>query len=651
MKDNKNKEVHLWDVLKRAIAILLPFLVLVGVSAIWLYQKETEINRVAMESEERYTVGLQKETVVGQLKSIITDLTLLRLENELHMSAKSGYDDVKKTLREELLLFSENFMVYDQVRLLDETGMEIIRVNLRGGGPYLVPEEDLQSKAGRYYFKETIKLGRAEVYVSAFDLNVEHGEIEVPLKPTIRFGTQVFSRDGRKRGIVVLNYLGEELINSLKLKPAKATGQSMLINSDGYWLYGPNPEYDWAFMYEDKKGKRFGDFYPEAWQQIAGTESGQLYTAAGMFTFETVYPRQEVLKPGAALDKGSIRQGDAKGFSWKIVSYVPLEVLSAKPRELFATVLSAFALLFALVAVLSWFPARAVVRRKVAEEELQKHHERLEELVTERTAELKKAHEEREMRGEERSLEVVKTNVELQLEIAERRRADEELEESREQLRSLAVHLQTVRESERIRIARDVHDELGQILSVFKLDLLWINKRLREDQKPLIGKIKEVSELVDGAIDSVQRICSELRPTLLDDVGIVAGIEWQAGEFQKRTGIECRVSFEPEGISLDEHISVDIFRIFQETLTNVARHAGATRIDASLKVDNDKLLLEIQDNGRGIKEGEISGSKSFGLMGMRERVYSWGGELYITGIAGKGTTILVSVPLDKKGGC
>ena len=234
--------------------------------------------------------------------------------------------------------------------------------------------------------------------------------------------------------------------------------------------------------------------------------------------------------------------------------------------------------------------------------------------------------------------------------ITERKRIDMELEESREQMRSLALHLQTVRESERIRIARDIHDELGQILSVFKLDFSWINKRLREDQKPLIGKIKEVSELVDGAIDSVQRICSELRPTLLDDVGIVAGIEWQAEELQKRTGIECKLSLETEGISLDKHVSIDIFRIFQEALTNIARHAGATRIDASLKVDNDKLILEIRDNGRGIREDEILGSKSFGLMGMRERVYSWGGELHISGIAGKGTTILVSVPLDEKGG-
>jgi signal transduction histidine kinase len=234
--------------------------------------------------------------------------------------------------------------------------------------------------------------------------------------------------------------------------------------------------------------------------------------------------------------------------------------------------------------------------------------------------------------------------------ITERKRIDIELEESREQMRSLALHLQTVREGERIRIARDIHDELGQILSVFKLDFSWINKRLREDQKPLIGKIKEVSELVDGAIDSVQRICSELRPTLLDDVGIVAGMEWQAGELQNRTGIECKVSLELDDVSLDKNVSIDIFRIFQEALTNVVRHAGATRIDARVKVDNDKLILEIQDNGRGINEDEISGSKSFGLMGMRERVYSWGGELHINGIAGKGTTILVSVPLDEKGG-
>lgn len=234
--------------------------------------------------------------------------------------------------------------------------------------------------------------------------------------------------------------------------------------------------------------------------------------------------------------------------------------------------------------------------------------------------------------------------------LTERKRIDEELESSREQLRNLALHLQTAREGERVRIARDIHDELGQILSVFKLDLLWINKRLRSDQKPISGKIEEVSEMVDSAIDSVQRISSELRPTLLDDVGLVAGMEWQAGEFSKRTGIECNVSVEPEEIALDENMSVDIFRIFQEALTNVVRHAEATRIDVSLKVENDRLDLEIQDNGRGIEEKDVSGSKSFGLMGMRERVYSWGGELRISGAQGKGTTLIVSVPIDEKGG-
>lgn len=234
--------------------------------------------------------------------------------------------------------------------------------------------------------------------------------------------------------------------------------------------------------------------------------------------------------------------------------------------------------------------------------------------------------------------------------ITERKRTDNELEESREQLRNLALHLQTAREGERVRIARNIHDELGQILSVFKLDLLWISKRLRSDQKPLTGKIEEVSALVDNAIDSVQRISSDLRPTLLDDVGLVAGMEWQAGEFSKRTGIECNVSFEPEEISLDDNISVDIFRIFQEALTNVVRHAEATRIDVSLKVDKGRLYLEIRDNGKGIEEKEISGPRSFGLMGMRERVYSWGGELRISGAQGKGTTLIVDLPIDEKGG-
>ena len=228
--------------------------------------------------------------------------------------------------------------------------------------------------------------------------------------------------------------------------------------------------------------------------------------------------------------------------------------------------------------------------------------------------------------------------------ITERKWAEEELRRSREQLRSLSTHLQSMRETERTLIAREIHDELGQSLTALKMDLSWLEKRLPNDQKLLLEKTQSMSDLIDMSIRTVQRISIELRPGMLDDLGLAAAMEWQAEEFQNRTGIRCDLTFHPEDIILDQDRSTAIFRIFQETLTNVARHAKATSVKVSLKETMDKLVLKVRDNGKGITEKQISSPKSFGLMGMRERAAHFGGVFKINGVPGRGTTVEVKIP-------
>jgi PAS domain S-box-containing protein len=230
--------------------------------------------------------------------------------------------------------------------------------------------------------------------------------------------------------------------------------------------------------------------------------------------------------------------------------------------------------------------------------------------------------------------------------VLERKGAEEELKSSREQLRNLSAHLQSAREEERRHIAREIHDELGQALTALKMDISWLINKLPESEKPLIKKTKSISELIDTTIQTGQRILTELRPGLLDDLGLVAAIEWQAEEFQKRTGIKCEATLDPEEIILDQDRSTAIFRIFQETLTNVARHANATKVKVNLKKKAEKLILKVKDDGRGITEKQISDPKSFGLIGIRERVHLFGGESKISGIRDKGTTVTVGIPLD-----
>ncbi len=229
---------------------------------------------------------------------------------------------------------------------------------------------------------------------------------------------------------------------------------------------------------------------------------------------------------------------------------------------------------------------------------------------------------------------------------AEHRRAEEQLRESHERLRALSVYLQSVREEERTRIAREVHDELGHALTSCKLDLSWLATKLPRDQRPLLEKTRALSSHIDSTIQMVRRIATELRPGILDHLGLVAALEWQANEFQNRTGIKCEVHSNLREQQLDQNLRTTFFRIFQETLTNVIRHAGATQVTVDLTENDDRITLEVKDNGRGISRNEITNTRSMGLLGMRERAALLGGLFRIGRLAhGKGTRVSVSIPL------
>jgi PAS domain S-box-containing protein len=228
--------------------------------------------------------------------------------------------------------------------------------------------------------------------------------------------------------------------------------------------------------------------------------------------------------------------------------------------------------------------------------------------------------------------------------ITERRRVEEKLRKSYEQLHQFAVHLQSAREEERSRIAREIHDELGQALTGLKFDISWIGKKLPEGTEELQDKTRSTAKLIDGAIQMVRRISTELRPGVLDRLGLAAAIEWQAREFQDRTGIRCMLTPNFEGLKLDRDKAMAIFRIFQEGLTNVARHANATAVDVNLSLESGNLTLEVRDNGEGISESELLDPNSLGLLGMKERALAFGGRVNVVGNPGGGTSVIVVFP-------
>jgi two-component system sensor histidine kinase UhpB len=228
--------------------------------------------------------------------------------------------------------------------------------------------------------------------------------------------------------------------------------------------------------------------------------------------------------------------------------------------------------------------------------------------------------------------------------ITERKRAQEELQHSFGQLRALAGRLQIVREEERKRAAREIHDQLGQALTAIKIDL---SSLIPEQEQ----RFESLFRLIDETIESVRRISTELRPGILDE-GLLAAVEWATEEFQSRTGTKCRLDVPADDIVIDREVATALFRILQETLTNVARHANATHVSVRLAKGDDGLTLEVHDDGKGISEEQVAADSSLGILGMRERAVLLGGELAISGAPGEGTTMTVRIPetMTKKSG-
>ena len=232
----------------------------------------------------------------------------------------------------------------------------------------------------------------------------------------------------------------------------------------------------------------------------------------------------------------------------------------------------------------------------------------------------------------------------IQRDVTEGYEATARVSASRQELRALAARLQRAREEERTTIAREIHDELGQALTGIKLDIAWMKRRLPREHD-LSAQCQSMIERIDATLTTVRRIATELRPSVLDQLGLEAAIEWQGQEFSLRTGILVDFNVAVGTETIPEHVASSAFRILQESLTNVARHARASRVGVRLAVVDDVLALEIADDGIGIEPHRLDGTTSLGLVGMRERALACGGELCITGRPTLGTTVALRIPL------
>jgi PAS domain S-box-containing protein len=353
-------------------------LVLIGIVTAGVYYAQMKFWRLSLESNETEVVDIVIERIGDDFEPALADLLILSEAPKLQAYIEHSGEAERAALGDMFLRLSRVKSDYFKMRFLDENGVEVVRVNNNHGSPYIVPLEELQIKSSRYFFTETFKLAKGQIFITPFDLNVDEGKIEQPPHPTIRFCIPVFDRQDRKRGVLLINYEGRKILRRFEDETARSAGHVVLLNSEGYWLKGIKPEDEWGFMTPAGKEKTFGKAFPAAWSRISGNESGTFYNQDGFFAFHTMYPMAEVQRFVLDRVKGDpFPLGRIESYQWKIVSFVPEAVLQAKSRGNLSRLALVDSLFLVILVVGSWVAANARVNGRRAAASLKRQAELL----------------------------------------------------------------------------------------------------------------------------------------------------------------------------------------------------------------------------------------------------------------------------------
>lgn len=372
--NNTNSEIASASVLKRFLAYFSVLLVLTLLIASGFIYRENKFDTEMLLANERQTVEMLRRISLDNIKTIVADLMFLSSLPELHQVMNSYDQESRAKLAQVFLDFHRTHSIYDQVRFLDKTGIEVVRTNAGPNQPFIVSEEELQNKAQRYYFADIIELDPGIIFMSPFDLNVELDQIEQPLKSVIRFGTPLVDHNRMKQGIVILNFLGETLIQDLidGYSMSASIGKLVVLNSDGYWLKGSSSEDEWGFMFPDRVDRTLAGVDPEAWHELEVNNQGQFRNDLGVYTYTSVLPlgNDMVGSTGSGSAYKSSRELLTGGeYQWKIVTFVPEGVLRVRFRSLLQRWFLFYGFLMLVVAFMVWRQAENVVRKEAAEVE------------------------------------------------------------------------------------------------------------------------------------------------------------------------------------------------------------------------------------------------------------------------------------------
>lgn len=361
----------LWENINRKFALRLVLsTAFFGLLSVYFYLSEVEKERVNYERQSLFHLTLLQQSLEKRLKSSISDLMVLSQDRALATIESEPTPEARQHLEQAFVIFARNKQYYDQLRFLDENGMEIIRINADSGTPYVVPEAKLQDKSDRYYFTDTISLNEGEVFISPLELNIENGKIERPFKPVIRLATPVVYGQEKRRGIIVLNYMGSMLTQDFKDVTAAIENDVLLVAADGFCKYHSRT-LDWEWDSQLGHGHSFKRQYPEAWQRISNADEGHFYGDHGLFTFTTIDPATLTSGTTTTIGRG-YSEDNSGGNHWKALYHISKQDLDAITFAVVVKMLPFFIPLFLFLIVINWWLSLAQIRRIKAEELLLK---------------------------------------------------------------------------------------------------------------------------------------------------------------------------------------------------------------------------------------------------------------------------------------
>ncbi len=568
--------------LKRQLAATGTFGLLLAVIIAALYLQHRHREWILRCEQAEHRLSMASDLISLEVKRVRSDATYLA-NRMLVREFVSGDHSKRASLESDFMLFVQQKGLYDQLRLLDPDGHETIRVNFDGAQATAVGTDDLQNKADRYYFQASRDLQPGEIFVSDFDLNVEYGAIERPFKPVIRFVTPVVDEQSRVKAFIVLNYLGADLLTELGASPRP--GYTLLLRPDGHYIRGVTEQDAWGWLLGHDR--TFATQFPQQWNTAEHRRECQL-TEAGAFAYAPIQlgrlvDRQQAQQ--AVADNDVSTRPDQSGNSVLAVSYLPAEAVFAESHAMLQRLLIFGTGVLALAIVFTRTWARATWTRQLQAQRISASEERL---------------------------------------------------------RELSSRLLRIQEDERRAISREIHDDLGQQATAINLDLKLALRNL--DKENAATHLQRAIDENETLLSSLHQFAQRVRPAILDDLGLAQALESHLKDFEARTGVQVRSEIQLTDSEIAHDVADNTFRLVQESLNNVAKHAEATSVELTVvEQAGSELHISVSDDGRG-SVSEKNGRR-LGLTGMRERVDLLGGQMDIESILGEGTQINIRLPL------